>query len=150
MLDEALPLLRQAGLALAWYAALIGLVRLAGKRLAGQVTTFDLVVVITLGVVLQSVVLEKGTWNALVFVGVVFVTHRTLAFAMARSRGLRHLVRGKPRPLIRDGRIDHEALAEEGLSVDELRAGLRKVGHDDPEQVRLATLEETGQISVVT
>jgi hypothetical protein len=40
--------------AVAYYAALLGMMRLAGKRLAGQTTTFDLLVLISLAVVLQE------------------------------------------------------------------------------------------------
>jgi uncharacterized membrane protein YcaP (DUF421 family) len=63
---------------------------------------------------------------------------------------MRRLIRGAPRPLVVDGRVAYDALEEEGLSYDELLAGLRKLGHDSPAGVRLATLEETGHISVVT
>ncbi len=139
----------QAGLALLWYAALVTIMRLAGKRLAGQVTTFDLVVLITLGVVLQSAVLRAGAGNAVVFVVVVFATHRGLAAACARSRRVRRLVRGAPRPLVAWGQVDFDALAEEGLSYDDLLAGLRKLGRDGPRGLRTATLEETGHISAI-
>jgi uncharacterized membrane protein YcaP (DUF421 family) len=40
-------------------------------------------------------------------------------------------------------------LEKEGMSYDELLAGLRKLGHGDPKEVELATLEETGHISAV-
>ena len=59
---EALDgILSQAAKAAAYYIALIVLVRIAGKRLAGQTTTFDLLVLITLGVVLQSAALCSTT-----------------------------------------------------------------------------------------
>ena len=147
MLEE---LLMQAAKAAAYYGALIVLMRLAGKRLAGQTTTFDLIVLITLGVVLQSTALQAGTWNAIVFVITVFALHRMLALLCARSSLIRHLVRGKPRVLVRDGRIMEQALADEGISQAELLAGLRKLGYDSPETVKLATLEETGHISAVS
>jgi uncharacterized membrane protein YcaP (DUF421 family) len=146
MFDE---LLLQAAKACGYYAALVVLMRLAGKRLAGQTTTFDLIVLITLGVVLQDVTLQKGTSNALVFIATVFVVHRLVALLCARSTGFRHLVRGKPRALIRDGRIIEEALTAEGISRAELLAGLRKLGHESHERIKLATLEETGHISAV-
>jgi uncharacterized membrane protein YcaP (DUF421 family) len=142
------PLL-QVLLALAYYVALLFIVRLAGKRLAGQTTTFDLLVLITLGVVLQQTVLREGTNNALIFVATVFVAHRGLALWCARSKWARRMIRGAPRPLIRDGRVAHDALEEEGLSYDDLLAGLRKLGHDGPQNIRLAVLEETGHISAV-
>lgn len=139
----------QAGLALCWYAALVLLMRLAGKRLAGQTTTFDLVVLISLGVVLQQTVLREGARNALVFVVAAFAAHRGLAALCARSWRVRRLVRGAPRALVVDGRVCDDALEDENLSLDELCAGLRKLGHEGPRAVRLATLEETGHISAI-
>jgi len=123
--------------------------RFAGKRLAGQTTTFDLIVLITMGVVLQSSALGEGTMNAIVFVATVFAMHKLLALWCASSATVRHLVRGKPRVLVRDGRVVQEALVSEGISEEDLLAGLRKLGHDDASAVRLATLEETGHISAV-
>lgn len=139
----------QLCLALGYYAGLVVILRLAGKRLAGQTTTFDLVVLIGLGVVLQQSALREGPANALVFIATVFGAHRALAWACARSTRLRRLVRGAPRPLVRDGHVAHDALADEGLSYDDLLAGLRKLGHDSPADVSLATLEETGHISAI-
>jgi uncharacterized membrane protein YcaP (DUF421 family) len=146
MLEE---LVIQAAKAAAYYAALIVLMRVAGKRLAGQTTTFDLIVLITLGVVLQSAALQKGTVNAIVFVVTVFTLHRLVALLCARSSMVRHLIRGKPRVLIRNGEILEQALLDEGISRAELLAGLRKLGYETAESVKLATLEETGHISAV-
>jgi len=139
----------QALLALAYYAGLVIIMRLAGKRLAGQTTTFDLVVLISLGVVLQQVALRKGTANALIFIAIVFIAHRGLALWCARSTRVRRLVRGAPRPLVRNGAVVHDALADEGLSYEDLLAGLRKLGHPGPQGLRLAILEETGHISAI-
>ncbi len=143
-------LLIQVTKAAAYYAALIVLMRVAGKRLAGQTTTFDLIVLITLGAVLQSTALQEGSWNAFVFVVTVFALHRVIALLCARFSVVRHLIRGKPRELIRDGRIIEQALADEGVSHAELLAGLRKLGYDNAETVKLAVLEETGHISAVS
>ena len=141
--------LQQAGLALCYYFGLILIMRLAGKRLAGQTTTFDLLVLIALGVVLQTTVLMEGRANAAVFIVTVLGMHVVLARLCAKSRKVRRLVRGAPRPLIWNGQVSYEALDEEGLSYDELLAGLRKLGYAHPKAVRLATLEETGHISAV-
>ena len=143
--DLSLQALKAGG----YYIALIVLLRFAGKRLAGQTTTFDLIVLITLGVVLQTTALDKGTPNALVFVATVFALHKLIALWCAKSDTVRHWVRGKPRVLVRDGQIVEGALTREGISEDELLAGLRKLGHEHPTQVKLATLEETGHISAI-
>ena len=137
------------GLALAYYASLVLVLRLAGKRLAGQTTTFDLVILITISVVLQTTALRAGILNALIFIATVFGAHQLLAMICARSNRMRCIVRGAPRPLIRDMRVDFDALAREGLSYEDLLAGLRKLGFSSPEGVRMATLEETGHISAI-
>jgi uncharacterized membrane protein YcaP (DUF421 family) len=142
-------LLAQAAKAAAYYVALIVLVRLAGKRFAGQTTTFDLLVLITLGVVMQSAALAEGAANAAAFVLTVFGLHLLNAWACARWRRVRHLLRGKPRPLVRDGHVLERALELEGVTHAELLAGLRKLGYAHVEEVRLAVLEETGHISAV-
>ena len=142
-------LLVQAAKATAYYVALIVLVRAAGKRMAGQTTTFDLIVLITLGVVIQTAALAEGAANAAVFVVTVFALHRLNAWLCAHSTPVRHLLRGKPRPLIRDGEIIARALELEGVTHAELLAGLRKLGYARADDVRLAVLEETGHISAV-
>ena len=139
--------IEQVLLALVYYATLILLFRLAGKRLAGQTTTFDLVVLISMAVVLQTVTLRSGAPNAVVFIATVFGAHRLLALVCARSRRARRFIRGAPRPLVFRGRVSEEALSDEGLSYEDLLAGLRKAGFRHPSEVQLAILEETGHIS---
>lgn len=150
MTVEWSALCAQVGLAALYYLAVILIIRFAGKRLAGQTTTFDLIILITLGVVLQSALLNEGSINALVFVATVFVCHKLLASLCFRSKFLRGLVRGKPRVLVRQGQVLDRALYDEGMSIEELKAGLRKLGHESLDTIELATLEETGHISAVS
>ena len=146
---DSYELALQMAKALGYYATLLVMMRLAGKRLAGQTTTFDLLVLITLGVTVQSIYVEEGTLNTVVFVVVVFAAHRGLAAVCRVSPAVRHFVRGKPRALVLDGVVIDAALEAEGVSRDELLAGLRRLGYEQPEQVHLAVLEETGHISAV-
>lgn len=139
----------QVGLALGYYAAVVLMVRMAGKRLAGQMTSFDLIVLIALAVVLQKLTLEDGKLNALVFLVTVLLVHRSVAQLETRSPRLRELLRGKPRTLILNGHVLPEALRAEGLSEEDLGAGLRKLGFASTHNIRLAVLEETGHISAI-
>ena len=139
----------QALVAALYYVGVLAVVRLAGKRLAGQTTTFDLVVLISLIVALQKPTLKEGPANVAVFVATVLALHRGLAGVCKRWPAVRRLVRGSPRALIVDGCVAREAMAEEGIAYDELLAGLRKLGYASPEDVKLAMLEESGHISAV-
>lgn len=139
----------QALKALGYYVILVVMMRLAGKRLAGQTTTFDLIVLITLGATVQSAMVGHGPWETVTFVVVVFAFHRALAAVCRVSPAVRHFVRGRPRALVLNGEVIDDALAAEGVSHDELLAGLRRLGFAQPQDVRLAVLEETGHISAV-
>lgn len=143
-------IIEQAGSALGYYVLLVVTMRLAGKRLAGQTTTFDLIVLISIGVVLQGATLKPGALHAFVFAIVVLGAHRLTAELCARSSVARHLLRGTPRVLVRNGQVLEKALQDERISHDELRAGLRKLGHASEKTVQLATLEETGHISAIS
>ena len=142
-------LARQALYAAVYYLGLVLIVRLAGKRLAGQTTSFDLVVLIQLAVVLQTTFLGEGVPRAIVFLVTVLALHRGVAYACSRSPRLRKMLRGEPRPLVTQGAVLDDALAAEGMSRAELLAGLRKLGFASPDEVKLAMLEETGHISAV-
>ena len=56
-------LLLQVAKAVGYYVALILILRVAGKRLAGQTTTFDLIVLITLAVVIHFILLSTDRFN---------------------------------------------------------------------------------------
>ena len=139
----------QSGLACVYYFSVIVLVRIAGKRLAGQMTTFDLVVLIGLVVVAQQSFLTPGPSFAAVFIVTVLMTHLAVTWLCSRYQPVRRLLRGRPRALVRNGAILEDALAQEGVSVDELLAGLRKLGFESPAKVKLAMLEETGHVSAI-
>lgn len=143
------PLLAQAFWALGYYVALLAIIRLSGKRLSGQTTTSDLIVLIAIAVALQQLALQAGDAQAIVFIVTLFAAHVAQTAASTRWPALRRLVRGRPRPLVRDGVVDRAALADEHLTPEDLLAGLRKQGAAGPEEVRLAVMEETGQITVL-
>ncbi len=144
-----LEALAQIAWSAGYYIALIVLIRITGKRLAGQTTTFDLIVLIAIAVALQTIAVAEGRIAAAIFVVVVLGMHLLQTTMSARWAWFRRLLRGTPRALVHDGVIDRSALADEHLSADDLLAALRKQGIEDVAGVHLAMLEETGQVSVL-
>ena len=51
--------------------------------------------------------------------------------------------------LVKSGKIQHKALARARLNEDELWSGLRMMEVDDIKEVKQATLEPSGQLSVL-
>ena len=51
--------------------------------------------------------------------------------------------------LIRNGALQHRAMRKEMITKDEIMSRLREEGVESPAEVKLAQLEEDGQISVI-
>jgi uncharacterized membrane protein YcaP (DUF421 family) len=62
---------------------------------------------------------------------------------------LSYVVKGKDTILVRDGKIDREALAASHMSEDDLAEDLRQEGIETPTPVKMARLERSGRLSVI-
>jgi hypothetical protein len=80
---------------------------------------------------------------------VVVMLHRLLAMATMRWSPLAWLMKGSPVVLVRDGVADEAAMSRHAISRADLVEGLRMEQVERVEDVRLATLEAGGKISVV-
>ncbi len=132
-----------------FYFSIIGIFRVFGKRHSGQVTTFDLVILISIAVAIQQECQHKGVTNVILFIVVVSGLHFLGTYLGNRFPKLRDLVRGSPSELVRSGAFIEENLKKEGVTKEDVQAGMRKAGIKEISDVEIATLEETGQISVV-
>jgi uncharacterized membrane protein YcaP (DUF421 family) len=132
------------------YAALLVLLHLAGKRQLAQLNSFDLVVLLLLSNVVQNAVigndlsLTGGLLGAVILLAINFALVR-LAFMNPRFG---KALQGGSTTLYEDGKIDKHALRREAITVEELRAALRRQGMElsDVERVDLepeGTLDAT-------
>jgi len=132
------------------YAAITILIRVAGKRLLGQMNSLDLVVVLLLSNVVQNAIIGPDNSVLGAIVGaVVLVGFNALLDRLSHvSPAMRRLLVGQPTQVIEDGEVDHAALRRLGISLGELDLALRRQGSDEPGQVQVAALEPEGEIVV--
>ncbi len=133
-----------------YVAVLLGL-RLAGKRELGQMTPFDLVLVLLVANAVQNAMVGPDTsvTGGLIAAGVLVFGNYGLAQARERLPWLRRAVEGTPTLLINDGKLVLEHLREEGLDEDDILMAIREHGVADVAGVRMAVLETDGSISIV-
>ncbi len=129
---------------------LVGL-RLAGKREIGQMTVFDLVVLLLIANAVQNAMVGPDTSLAggILAAVALLVTNALVARLRYRWPRLRHWVEGTPTLLILHGDPIQEHLRREGIDDDILTAALREHGITDISTVEMAVLETDGSISVV-
>jgi uncharacterized membrane protein YcaP (DUF421 family) len=127
---------------------LIG-VRLSGKREVGQMTPFDLTLLLLLSNSVQNAMTGPDTslLGGAVAACTLLVLNYGVAAVSGSNRRLRRLIEGQPTLLIHDGKIIEPHMARERVSMDELHRALREHGINNCDQVALAVLEVDGSIS---
>ena len=131
-----------------YLVVLIG-VRLSGKREVGQMTPFDLTLLLLLSNSVQNAM--TGPDTSLLGGVAAATTLLVLNYAIGRfsgsSRGFRRVVEGEPSLLIHDGKVLDDHMAKEHVSRDELDRAVREHGIASTKDVALAVLEVDGSIS---
>ena len=133
------------------YVALVGVLRITGKRTLSKMNAFDLVVTVALGSTLATVLLSKDVALAEGLTAFVLLAGAQFAvtWTSLRSARFRRWVKSEPRALLRDGRLLRDALRAERVTPDEVEAAIRGAGHADGSRIALVMLETDGSMSVV-
>ena len=136
--------------ALIYLAILVGL-RLAGKREIGQMTVFDLVVLLLISNAVQNAMVGPDTSliGGILAAAVLLVINTVLARLRMRWPRLRRLIEGSPTLLVLHGEVIKEHMAREGIDQETLEAALREHGFGEVADVEMVVLEIDGSISVV-
>lgn len=128
--------------------------RLAGKRELGQMTPFDLIVLLTISNVLQNAMIgpDNSLTGGLIGGVTLFVANGLIGRLTLYVPGLARILEGKPTMLIEDGRIITRNLRREVMTRTELERAIRK--HDlDPETdlplIKRALLEQDGTVTII-
>jgi len=136
--------------ALVYFSILVG-VRLAGKREIGQMTAFDLVLLLLLSNAVQNAMTGPDTSvvGGIEAAVTLFIVNALIVYAAFRIPRVKKQLAGRATLLISNGQIITQNLHTELITQDELLAALREHGVESPAEVALAVLEVDGSISVV-
>jgi uncharacterized membrane protein YcaP (DUF421 family) len=145
------PLLDIAARCLIIYLTLLVGLRLTGKRQVGQLTPFDLLLLLLLSNAVQNAMVgpDESLLGGLVAAATLFAANAVVGRVARRSGSVAELLEGTPTLLIRHGDILETNLVREGISRGDLLRALREHGIDDPALVRSAIFEVDGSISVL-
>jgi uncharacterized membrane protein YcaP (DUF421 family) len=132
------------------YFFLLLVVRILGKREIGNTSAFDLIVALILGEVVDEIIYGDVTiLQGVIAIAVVAVWHLVNSWASFKSEFIDKLTGAPPTVVVKNGQIQRKNLAKERLNEAELLAELRMMGVDNVKEVKQATLEPNGKISVL-
>lgn len=133
------------------YLSLYAMLRITFKREAGSTGMTDLLVLVLLADAAQNAMAGSYTsiTDGLLLVAVIVAWAFLLDAASFKWRAVERIVKPGPLPLIKDGELQHRALRRELITRQELMAELREQGVQSVAEVRRATMEPDGQISLL-
>jgi uncharacterized membrane protein YcaP (DUF421 family) len=133
------------------YLTVLVLLRIAGKRELGQMTPFDLVVILVIANAVQNAMTggDNSLSGGILAASTLTVVNIAVGRWGARLPFFRRIVVSQPRLLLHDGKPILRAMDEERIDVDELQMAAREHGIADLSGVAAAVLEEDGSISII-
>ena len=126
--------------------------RVIGKRELGSMSAFELVLLVTMGDLIQQGTTQEdfSVTGAMLAVGTFALLMVFFSWVAFRFKKTRPLLEGMPVVVVQDGKMREEVMRYERLDQDELFEGLREQGIDDLSKVRFGVLEPDGKYSFFT
>jgi len=136
--------------ALIYLFLILGL-RILGKRELGQMTIYDLVLIIILANAVQNAMVgpDNSLVGGLIAATTLLILNKIFTAALMKSRKLAHLMIGNPVLIVSEGQLLRDRMQREGITREQVMAALREHGIERVDDVRMAILEVDGSISVV-
>lgn len=123
--------------------------RAVGKSTLGELSTFQLVLYVAMGDLVQQGVTQQdySLTGAVVAVSVFALLTVSLSYAGFRWPRLRPVVQGAPVVIVDRGQPVRQALRAERMSLDDVYEAAREDGIPRLDDVALAVLEADGKVS---
>jgi len=131
------------------YLFLWAVARGVGKRELSEMTAFELILLVTMGDLIQQGATQEdmSITGAMLAVGTLAFWILLFAYLSWRFRRLRPVFEGVPVVVIRHGRPIDEVLRIERLTLDEVHEAARNQGLGDLADVEIGVLEPDGKFS---
>ncbi len=137
--------------ALLVYGFLFLVLRVTGKRQVGQLSSFDLVLLLVLSNAVQNSMNagDNSVTAGFILVLTLIGANALMGYLSYRNKKIELLIEGKPQILVHNGVVDEEIAERERISRHELLSAIRQAGYAQVADVRVAILENNGRISVI-
>lgn len=134
------------------YLFLLVLLRFAGRRTLGQLTTFDFVLLLIISEATQQALLGEDFSITNAFLVVMTMIGLDIGLSLLKQRFIRleDWLEGMPVVLIENGRLLKDRMDKERVDEDDILQAARELqGIERIDQIKYAVLERTGGISII-
>ena len=130
------------------FAAGFLFLKITGKKAVSQMHTFDLLYIFVLTNIISTPLEVNHMGKALGFAVIIVLLYK-LFVRLSLHNKFRWILYESPTVLIRNGDIDRKGLKKVRMPMNELLSHLRVKGFTDTQNIAIAVMEATGNLSVI-
>jgi uncharacterized membrane protein YcaP (DUF421 family) len=126
--------------------------RAVGRSTLGELSTFELLLYVTMGDLVQQAVTQQdySVTGGMLAVGTFAILTTALSWTEWRFPRSRPYITGRPVMVIRDGKPDEAAMKRQRVALADVLVSMREQGIRRPAEVEYAVLEADGRLSFFT
>jgi uncharacterized membrane protein YcaP (DUF421 family) len=122
--------------------------KMTGKKAVSQMHSFDLLYIFVLTNIISTPVEVNNIGKAILYAAIIVLLYKLLVRLSLHNK-FRWMLYESPTVLIRNGDIDRNGLKKVRMPMNELLSHLRVKGYTDTQNIAIALMEETGNLSVI-
>lgn len=133
------------------YLVVVASMRLMGKRMIGELQPFEFAIAVMISELAAFPLSgnDGDIWNGIIAIGILVVCQFLLSVLSVKSIIARTLICGRPRIVIKNGKLLEHNMKKELYTINDLLEQLRILNIQNISDVEYGILETNGQLSVV-
>lgn len=133
-----------------FYLFLIVLIRMLGKREVGEINVFDLVVILLVADIATMAITDDWYFMipSILSLFSLLLLQKFFSFLSMYFPKVRKVIDYTPSVIIYDGKLNLDEMKKQKYTIDDLIAQAREKGVMDLNEIKMAVLESTGQLSI--
>ena len=133
-----------------FYLVLVIIIRLLGKREVGEISVFDLVIILLVADIATLAITDE--WSlvipAILSLFALLILQKVIAIISLKFPKFRKVIDYSPSIIIYDGKLNLNEMKKQSYTVEDLISQAREKGVMDLIEIKMAILESTGQLSI--
>lgn len=133
------------------YFTVLVFLRIMGKRQIGEMQPYEVVITLIIADLATLPMSDSNIplFNGILPLAILVMVHFGITFLTRKVLWIRNLISGKPVVLISPNGIEHQALKDLNMNLDDLQEMLRGCNYYSFDQIQYAIIETNGKMSVI-
>ena len=130
---------------------LLFVIKWVGSKGVGQLTTYQLIIILSLGNIVAEPMINKETpiISMVTVVIIIILVFKILDYVSAKNKRMEKIINPEVIELVKNGQVIREGMIKARIGSKEFESFMRLAGIRQIDQIEISNLEINGQISFI-